>query len=313
MKNGRSITVSAPGKINFLGEHVVVYGKPALLTTVNLRVTITLTPSDKPQGFSNPNLKGITQIIEPIVKKHLKIKTIPPYKLTISSELPIGTGLGSSAAISASFIAALLTFLRIAWDKTLVNELTFQAEQVFHGNPSGGDNSTVVFGGLIWFRKESSDLKLIQPLLFTIPSKIAKNFTLINTGAPKESTKEMIELVSKKLKGKNKKILDDQELLVKDLLIALKEKSETQLIQIIKAGEKNLEIMGAVSPFVKSIIRKIETAGGAAKVCGGGGKTKATGVLLCYHPNPSVISNIAKSNHLDYFKTTLGVEGLKQE
>ncbi len=189
------IAVSAPGKIHLLGEHTVVYGKPALLTTVNLRITITIKPTKARQ-----ETEEIQKVIEPIVKKHLKIKSIPSYQLTISSELPIGAGLGSSAAVSSAYIATLLSFLKINWDLNLINELTYQAEKVFHGNPSGGDNSTVVFGGLVWFRKESPDLKIIQQVPFTIPIKLAKNFVLINTGKPEETTKQMVELVSSKFK-----------------------------------------------------------------------------------------------------------------
>ena len=70
------ITVSAPGKIHLLGEHTVVYGKPALLTTVDLRVTVTIS-----KGQNNHPLK---KIFEPIIKKELNVKTIPPYNLTIT-------------------------------------------------------------------------------------------------------------------------------------------------------------------------------------------------------------------------------------
>lgn len=296
------ITVTAPGKIHLLGEHVVVHGKPAILTSVDLRVTVTLSPTIK----STPN--KLKKVVEPIVKKHFKITKIPPYQININSQLPIGAGLGSSAAISACYIAALLTYLKINWDLELVNDLTYQAEKIFHGNPSGGDNSTVVFGGLVWFRKESADFKIIKQLPFTIPAKLAKNFIIINTGQPEETTKQMIEIVKPKIN----KVLDKQEELVKQLLTALKTADEKQLIQIIKLGEKNLEYIGACSPFVKKIVRQIEKMGGAAKICGGGGKTKATGVLLCYHPKPSVISDIAKSLSLPYFITTLGAKGLKE-
>jgi len=305
------IAVSAPGKIHLLGEHTVVYGKPALLTTVNLRITITIKPTKARQ-----ETEEIQKVIEPIVKKHLKIKSIPSYQLTISSELPIGAGLGSSAAVSSAYIATLLSFLKINWDLNLINELTYQAEKVFHGNPSGGDNSTVVFGGLVWFRKESPDLKIIQQVPFTIPIKLAKNFVLINTGKPEETTKQMVELVSSKFKvqsSKFQKIFDSQEQLVKELLPAIQSSDEKQLIQIIRAGEKNLEAIGVVSPFVKTIIRKIEAIGGAAKICGAGGKTKATGILLAYHPQKTVIEKIAKAENLPYFSTNLGVEGVKIE
>lgn len=304
MGNKSSITVSAPGKIHILGEHVVVYGKPAILATVDLQVLVTIS-----KGQNDHSLK---KIIEPIIKKHLKIKTIPSYSLEISSQLPIGSGLGSSAAISAAYIAALLTFLKIKWDQNLVNTLTYEAEKVFHGNPSGGDNSTVVYGGLIWFRKETQDLKIIQPLPFSISKKLTTNFILINTGKPNETTKQMVEIVAGQ-STKFKKIFDRQEQLVKDLLPVIQDGNENQLIQIIRAGEKNLEAIGVVSPYVKSIIRQIEKAGGAAKICGAGGKTGGAGVVLAYHPSKKIVENIANEFNLEYFSAKLGTEGLKQE
>lgn len=307
------IKFSAPGKIHLLGEHAVVYGKPALLATVDLRVCVTITADTSKMDSDSFEVR---KVIEPIIKKHFKIKTIPTYKLEISSQLPIGAGLGSSAAISAAYIAALLTFLKIEWDLNLVNNLTYEAEKIFHGNPSGGDNSIIVFGGLIWYRKETQDLKLIQQLPFSIPPKLAKNFVLINTGKPKQTTKEMVarfkNLFAKKPKVAER-FLENQEKLVRNLLSTLKESNEKDLISIIKQGEKNLESIGVASKFAQDIIREIENAGGAAKICGAGANDGPTGVLLCYHPNPSIIKNIAKDFNLECFQTKLGVEGLRRE
>ncbi|MBI2039537.1 mevalonate kinase [Candidatus Microgenomates bacterium] len=304
------IVVSAPAKVHLLGEHSVVYGKPAILATLDLRVTFTTNPS------SNHERGRLSNVIEPIIKKYLKIKTIPPYRVAISSQIPQGVGLGSSAAVSASYIAALLSFLKVKWDLNLINKLTYEAEKVFHGNPSGADNSTVVFGGLIWFRKESEDLKIIQPLTFSIPAKLAKNFYLINTGTPKESTKEMVTVV-KNLYDKNEKLvnkfLEDQEKLVKELLNIIKAGNEVEMIRIIRAGEANLESIGVCSPYVKKIIRQIEKSGGAAKICGAGATSGPTGVLLAYHPNKNKLIKVVKSLNLSHFTVRLGVEGLKKE
>ncbi|MBI4036159.1 mevalonate kinase [Candidatus Daviesbacteria bacterium] len=307
------IKFSAPGKIHLLGEHSVVYGKPALIAAVNLRLTVTI--QNAKATYIDPTVEkyGIRKIVESIVKKAFKIKHIPPYKLEISSQLPIGAGLGSSAASSAAYITALLSFLKIKWDLNLINNLAYEAERVFHGNPSGGDNSTVVFGGLIWFRKEDPSLKLIQPLQLTIPTQLAKNFVLINTGTPKETTLEMVTLVKnlyKKRPNLVEKFLTNQESLVRQLLNVIKECNEKEFIKIIKAGEQNLESIGVVSPLVKPIIRKIEQAGGAAKICGAGGKTGPTGILLAYHQDKSKLENIAKSFNLSFFSTALGVEGI---
>src|SRR3989344_7004908 len=105
------ISYSAPGKIHLLGEHSVVYGKPALLTTIDLRVTVSVILRTQSEGSlanasttetSSGILRGvygelvdsaqndIKKIIEPIVKKHLKIKSIPSYQVTITSQLPLG-------------------------------------------------------------------------------------------------------------------------------------------------------------------------------------------------------------------------------
>lgn len=300
------IKFSAPGKIHLLGEHSVVYGKPALLAAVDLRVSVILTSNVHPTRGLVAQRGGhsLKKIIEPIVKKHLKLKTIPPYQLTISSQLPIGAGLGSSAAISASYIAALLTFLKIKWDLNLINQLTYEAEKVFHGNPSGADNSTVVFGGLIWFSRTNFEKLNLNGL-----GKLTKNFVLINTGTPEQTTKQMVEIA----KAKVKKILDEQEQLTKELLNVIKIGNQSEMIRIIQAGEKNLESIGVVSKQVAAIIRKVEKIGGAAKISGGGGATGPTGVLLCYHLIPSKLIQIAKSYKLDYYKTSLGVGGLRKE
>lgn len=300
------IKVSAPGKVHLLGEHSVVYGKPALLSAINLRVTVTLNAVTNTSKVG-PDSFEVRQVIESIIKNHLKLKTIPPYNVTISSQLPIGSGLGSSAAISASYIAALLSFLEVKWDLNLINELTFEAEKVFHGNPSGGDNAVVVFGGLIWFRKELPDLKLIQPL--NIIFSRSKNFVLVQSGKPSETTKEMIEIARPKIKS----ILESQEELTKQLILALKDGNEKLLIEIIKKAESNLEKIGVVGSIAKKIIKDIEKLGGAAKISGAGGVKKGSGMILTYHKNPKKILKYAKKNNLEAFIIKLGEEGLKKE
>lgn len=306
------ISVSAPAKIHLLGEHAVVHGKPALVTTVDLRLKATISPN----GLKNSSNNNLSKIIEPIIKKELNLKIIPGYKLEISSEIPVGCGMGSSAAVSSAYIATLLLFLKIPWDLELINKLTYEAEKVFHGNPSGADNSTIIFGGLIWYRKETPDLKLIQKLNFSIPKKLANNFVLINTGQPKESTKEMVSNVGNLYKEKPAEILNifnSQEMLTKELLQVIKDANEDELIKIIKMGEKNLENIGVTSKFARLIIRDIEKAGGAAKICGAGGAAKSTGILLAYHKNPDKIKEIAEKYNLPCFQKSLGVEGLRIE
>lgn len=298
------IKFSAPGKIHLLGEHAVVYGKPALLAAIDLRVTVSITPS--PQALASKQKENIKKIIESIVKKTLNIRTIPSYNLTISSQIPIGSGLGSSSAVSSAYIAALLSFLNIKWNLEDVSSLAYEAEKVFHGNPSGADNTTVIFGGILWYRKKTEPVQILSQI---------KQFVLIDSGKPVESTKEMVEKVRIKLQEsriKVQKIFDDQERLVKELIVALKEGDQNQLVNIIREGERNLESLGVVSKRAQEIIRLVEKVGGAAKISGAGGVKSGSGMLLCYHKNSKALLALAKKNHLPTLSIKAGEKGLLQ-
>lgn len=312
----QKITVSAPGKIHLLGEHSVVYGKPAILSAINLRVTVTISPYPLKSDSKRDELLIIQKVIEPIIKKHLKIKKIPTYYINLVSQIPFRSGLGSSAAASSAYIAGLLSYLNVKWDLNLINNLTFEAEKTFHGNPSGADNTTVTFGGLIWFQRKSPDLKIIQPLTFPFPDKISKNMILINTGQPKHSTKEMVTLVAnlfQKQPALKKKFLDSQENLVQQLLTAIKLAEGPKISQIIRKGQSNLESIGVVSQPTQQLIRSIERNGGAAKICGAGSKSGPSGIVLAYHPEISQIIQLVKSCKLPYFKISLAEAGLRIE
>lgn len=307
-----ALKVSAPCKVHLLGEWSVVWGKPALLTTVDLRMTATIANTSEVSSDSSE----VRKIIEPIIKKELKIKKIPSYNLEIESDVPIGVHLGTSAGIAVVSIAALLSFLKVKWNLELINKLAYEAEKKLQGNPSGADNSTIVYGGLIWYRKESENLKIIQKIPFSIPAKLAKNFVLINTGTPKLTTKKMIAQITAdfaKNPSLKSQFLNSQEKLTRELLTAIKNADEKEIIRIIREGEKNLESIGVCSPEIKKIIRQIEKIGGAAKICGAGAFEGPTGILLAYHPNKTKLIKVVKSYNLPCFTTKLGIEGLRQE
>jgi hypothetical protein len=125
----RSISYRAPAKIILSGEHSVVYGKPALVSGFNLHCTITLHAG---KGKKKPDVH--MQKIYDIVFAHLKKQTpkleMKDFRLQISNEIPVGRGMGSSAALSVAFVAAILHFYTgKVPDKEVVNSLAYQAEK----------------------------------------------------------------------------------------------------------------------------------------------------------------------------------------
>src|SRR3989344_8345077 len=358
MDINKQITVSAPGKIHFLGEHVVVYGKPALLAAIDKRCTVSISQrKDKRIEIRSINLKNSITVSGLAVLEGTKLaqkkwqefiktgnvalllnltkdplsypilaigeallfykKQLPSgFTLTIDSNIPMGAGLGSSAALAVCIAAVLGKFLGEAEDKEKIYEIALRTEQKKHGRPSGGDPATVLHGGLLWFRKESDDLKIMEPVSFSIPETISRNFYLVDSGRPVEGTGEMIarvKLFHDQNKLKAHSIFDEQEHLTREILTAIKLADEKKIIKIIALGQRNLEKLGVVSGFVKKLIREIEKSGGAAKISGGGGIKKGTGTLLVYHNNRKALEMILDSLQLHFFQTMLGVEGLRIE
>ncbi len=304
------IRVSAPAKIHLLGEHSVSYGRPALLTAIDLRLTLSLDKA-KTQSYPIKQIAKAQKATEKSIKMAFKIKKIPPYKIEIDSQIPIGSGLGSSSAISACLTKALLTFLKISSDNEKVYKLAMDPENIFHGKSSGGDLAAVTYGGLIWFRNELDNLKIIKPLDFLVGSKIGY-FFLVDSGKPKETTRQMVEKVG--ILNQNnpffaQKIFSSQESLTKQMAVALQIGDTKKISAAIKLGQRNLEKLGVVGKKSLDIIRKIEKSGGYAKILGGGGIKGGSGMILVYHKDPKKL----KSLDLNPIPIKLAQEGLRVE
>lgn len=308
------ITVSVPGKIHLMGEHAVVYGKPALLSAINKRMRVSIEEALKMDIVTTESPACITYALEK-VKEYLKLDVLPPMRISIDSDIPAGFHLGSSAATAVGVVAASIYFLKKLWNPTHINAIAYEVEKKQHGNPSGGDNTAVTFGGLLWFRKELEFFKSMRQLDITISSAL-NHFFLINTGRPKETTGEMVAYVRSKVAAhpsQYKKLFDENEKQTKNVAIALKEGKETDFVDGIKRGEHTLEQMGVVSKHVIPVIRAIERAGGAAKILGGGGRTDGVGFLLCYHNNIKTAEKLCVKYKYGIQEIQLGEEGVKLE
>jgi mevalonate kinase len=316
------ITVSAPGKVHLLGEHAVVYGYPALLSSVDRRIYVSVKDLSKKDDSRFPeglriNSFGKRDVIENTVsvfRKSYRIDKFPHLEVDISSRIPVGSGMGSSAALSAALIGVLMKRVKNIWNPIRINELAYEAEKKTHGNPSGADNTTVVFGGLVWFRREFEFLRSIWSL--PVKDYIMPKLLLIDSGCPLESTREMVDHVAS-LYNKRKKYISEifhhQEFLTRKILLSLRRGDNNEFLSALILGQKNLEKMEVVGKKAVDIISKIEKNGGGAKISGAGGKKEGSGIILCYHKNLSVIKNLATKEKWDVSNILLGTEGIRIE
>jgi len=298
-----------------MGEHAVVYGRPALLAAVNKRLTVTFEETDKElEIITEESDTTYIQYAVALVSKNLG-KPIPHGILTITSEIPSGYHLGSSAAVAVGVVGALYYYLTNTWDLEKINALAYEVEKNMHGNPSGGDNTTITYGGFVRYQKKSETEKVFEKLFFVLPKKL-DHFFLIDTGKPKENTGFMVGLVREKYEKNAKKyidLFDINEKQVERILDALKIGDEKTLLDAIRIGEETLEEMGVVSEKVKPLIRDIEKAGGAAKILGGGGITEGVGFLLCYSIHRKTVEENISKYHYSMQPIMLGQEGARLE
>lgn len=311
------VKASAPGKLILSGEHSVVYGKPEIITAINRRLKVSVEEGKKKGKALTFFSQESTGLLRFAVKKIFKILGKQPKKsleIRVDSGIPVGSGLGSSAALAVAMTAALFKYFNRPFDKKKINEIAYEIEKKQHGTPSGGDNTISTYGGLLWYRKETEFLKLFKPLKFN--SRKLPEFVLINTGRPVETTGEMVASVRKQYERKKtriKKILSEMEKVTKEMLIALRKINKKKLMLVIKRNEQLLENLGVASPFAKGVIKEINKLGGAAKICGAGGKKKGSGIILAFHPQKRVLFKLAKKRDLQAFEVKLGEEGVRYE
>ena len=158
----------APGKVILFGEHAVVYGRPAIavpVTEVQARAEVVPGPLGQGVVVVAPDLDrrfvlGQAASDDPlahIVRQSLRRMARgpnPDLTLTITSTVPIARGMGSGAAVSTAIVRALAQHFGHWLPSRAISDLVYQAEILYHGTPSGIDNTVVAFEKPIFFVKE---------------------------------------------------------------------------------------------------------------------------------------------------------------
>ncbi len=99
----------------------------------------------------------------------LKAMNMDPKTVAIDiwlgGNLPGFSGLGASAASSVAIARAIAEEFDLDLSDEKINDIAYEAEKAYAGNPSGIDNTAATFGGLIWFKKSLSvDSNTIEQL-----------------------------------------------------------------------------------------------------------------------------------------------------
>lgn len=272
-------TSSASGKIILFGEHAVVYGRPAIAVPVSqLRATATVT--DAPAGggctlfaqdigeetrLGNAPADHPLALVLRLVLAEAGIETEPDWRILLTSDIPIASGLGSGAAISAALVRAALTHAGQSAPPERVSRLVYRSEELFHGTPSGIDNTVIAYERPVWFVKG----RLPESFAIGAPFFLA----IADSGIP-SPTKETVGDVRRAweadpatFESHFSRIADS----VHGARRAIRDGNLAAIGQLMNANQQRLQDIGVSSPALEKLIEGALDAGAAgAKLSGGG-------------------------------------------
>lgn len=187
----------------------------------------------------------------------------PHLHVLVQSNIPIGQGLGSSAALSVALIRAFSAYYSLALGSKYMEYFAFWMERHFHPNPSGIDHLTILYDFPIFFSKSSSYLPLMHSLSYY--------FVIASTG-PRVGKDEAIKAIAQRSGGQEfKKLYDEADWLVSRALIAFESNDRRLLGKLMTRNHYLLQQLGVSTPKIEAFI-EIALKHGAlgAKLTGAG-------------------------------------------
>jgi mevalonate kinase len=256
------------GKTVLLGEHAVVYGMPAIAAGISLGADARVTPSASSSlriGERRADA-GDGSDLSRALAATLVVLGAGPHRVEVDVDLPLGSGLGGSAAIGVAISRALLASLGEAESAERVLSAARAWEEVFHGNPSGVDAAAAYAGSCIWFTKEGGP----EPMFVAVPLHLA-----VCLAGPPASTKQMVESVKRlgerrpDLLGKS---LSGIEALVKNARLCIEAGDTSGLGQLMNYNQMLLSGLFLSTPEIERACAVAREAGAlGAKLTGAGG------------------------------------------
>lgn len=265
------------GKVILLGEHSVVHGRPALAAGLSRGARAEVTASVDASSHARfvfdtaqVDVRAADDSDHPLGRAFAALlgtySAPPPVHLTVRLELPAGAGLGASAAMGVSASSALDAYLGIPRTPLERATQTLAWERVFHGNPSGVDNTMAAVGGVALFTRG-------EPLE---PVRVRKPLVLVigHSGESSE-TKQMVGLVAQQLEREPERIgqlFDAIAALVRNARLALEAGDLRALGQLMDMNHGLLSALMLSTARLEDLCHAARDAGAlGAKVTGAGG------------------------------------------
>ncbi|MFH2203469.1 MAG: mevalonate kinase [Elusimicrobiota bacterium] len=279
----KTATEKAPSKLILLGEHAVVYGQPAIavpLREPSAEAVVTETSESEPVAVELKDFglrwtrgeKAEAEEILPfahIVRSCIEDGGRMPgrgWKLSIRSDIPIGCGLGSGAAVSTAALRAIHRFFGFAIAPRELSALVYETERMLHGTPSGIDNTVIATERPVLFRK-GEDGEFIEP-------PAAPIFFVIGYTGKRHKTFAVVTEVAEARAADPETydgIFADIGEITRKGAAAFRAGAFAELGRLMDENHRLLERLGVSSPELERMVQAAQAAGAlGAKLSGAG-------------------------------------------
>jgi mevalonate kinase len=305
--NPMTARASAPGKTILFGEHSVVYGKPAIAVAVDKRATVTIKegstgnirvkiPELGVYGLISTETGNITQLnsegeqdqnpatMDVGILKYIKsalfrteVGSSPDQGLniTVDLEIPIGAGLGSSAAITVATLAAAARYYQQDITLETLAHTAHQVELEVQGAASPLDTTVSTHGGFLYFTHERGAVK-IKPAL-EMPLVVGYTSQPGNTGVLVKEVRKLCQAHPTIIKP----ILDIMETVTNQAREYITKGEEKRVGELMNINQGLLDALGVNTNEISRLIYHARLAGAiGSKITGAGGG----GSIIAYCP-----------------------------
>jgi mevalonate kinase len=295
------------------------------------------------QSIQNSSF-DLDQIYDNLVKKNNQDKLLDSLKLLIEAlniewnklrnlkvnmktSLPLASGLGSSASYSTCLSAFFLIIAQklsinsskksfSPEDLEAINKYSFYVEKLFHGKPSGIDNSVSTYGNYVLFEKGSISEKFA--------SKLQLNVLIVNSCVPKQTSTQVDRV--RKLYDTHSSIVQPimntiNALVARFVQILKQDDHSFELNELITINQGMLHALHVSTHELARIVGLAQKYGYHAKVTGAGGGGCAYVLLenqIHYQKHNEEdrlkrFEHELKENSFVFFRTRLGCDGIRLE
>lgn len=259
---------SAPGKIILSGEYAVLFGHRGIAIPSDLSIEAAWTDdASMPsagvvwEGHESPDPRMEYVLV---ILKTLEPNTGPlKGTLTISGNLPLGKGMGSSTALIIAISRCLLG--------SGCTKIARNIENALAPDNSGIDFSVIWAAAPVLFQRD------VVPEIIEFDRTVLQGYQLVDTGEPGERTPDLVGWIR----------LREGE--IKNPIAIIGECTERilrgePLRDVLRDHHRAQVTLGVVPESAQKIIADIEKNGGTAKVLGAGGRTGGGGMVLALPP-----------------------------